>query len=206
MKTSSNTAAVDEQKRAAEEARQKEAARQARLDEGTERINAAFSDGGWQDKMFNNYKQAHSDYYQPQVEEQFAGAKKDLTYSLARSGMTRSSVANNELSDLFRQKTEQDASILSQADQGAASLKEQIAQSKQNSINQLYATEDPDIGANAALDNIRTIQSQAPPLQPLGTLFQVAQIGANNYDNAQYNRRYNNIVTGGSGNSSYVVR
>ncbi len=162
--------------------------------------------GAWQDDFFGNYKKAYNDFYQPQLQDKFKTATDNLTFDLARSGILRSQAAVDSQSDLVRQKAENEASLKSQADQGVAALQQRINSAKQNAINQLYSTENPDIGANSALSQIRTIQNEQPSYSPLGDIFKTAAVGMGNYQQGRNDRNYYNIITGGNRNAATTIR
>ena len=162
--------------------------------------------GAWQDDFFGNYKKSYNDYYQPQLADKFKTATDNLTFDLARSGILRSQAAVDSQTDLVRQKAENEASLKSQADQGVAALQQRINAAKQNAINQLYSTENPDIGANSALSQIRTIQGEQPSYSPLGDIFKTAAVGIGGYQQGQAARQYNNIITGGNRSAATTIR
>ena len=55
---------------------------------------------GFNDDFFNGRKQAYMDYADPQLEDQYGDANKQLTFSLARSGLLDSSARGEKLGDL----------------------------------------------------------------------------------------------------------
>lgn len=198
---SGNSEAVAEQRRAADEARVKEEERRTRLLAGTQAINRAF-DGGWQDSFFGNYRKAHEDVYLPEVEDKFNTAKDQLTFDLARSGLLRSTAAADAQADLLRQRADNEAAVRADADTRILALREQVNSDRQKAVNQLYATENPEIGANAALDSVRTIQSSSPGYSPLGDIFSVATKAVQNYQQGRNDRRFYDIVTAGTPKSN----
>nr|KAK0390243.1 hypothetical protein QR680_019392 [Steinernema hermaphroditum] len=159
----------------------------------------------WVDDLAGTYLTAYNDYYMPQLQNQYSEANKNLTYDLARTGLLRSSAAADTQSDLARQNAENTAMVKSQGDQGVAALKSKINSAKQNAINQLYSTENPEVAANQALSSIRTIQSEQPSYSPLGDIFKTAVVGMGGYSSGAADRRYNNIITGGNRKASSTV-
>ena len=67
--------------KSAEIARQEEAKRQARIAQGQRGIDSAFS--GFNDEFYGNYGKQYSDYYNPQLNDQYSDAVKRLTLQLA---------------------------------------------------------------------------------------------------------------------------
>jgi hypothetical protein len=150
--------------------------------------------GGINDEFYNKYKQSILDYYTPQVAEQYADAQKELTYRLARAGTLKSSAATENTADLAKQEKLNTGKVKTQADTAAGALKTRVAQEEQNAINQLYATENPDVAANTALASIRDITAETPDLTPLGEIFKIATIGSANalkgYMGEKYGQKY----------------
>ena len=83
----------------ANQARFDEQQRQDKIRAGTERIGGIF-DGQFNEPFFDSRRQAFLDYANPQLEDQYGDAQKELTYSLARSGLLDSSVRGEKMADL----------------------------------------------------------------------------------------------------------
>jgi hypothetical protein len=175
---SSNLAIVQQQQQEAADTRAKEAARQARLTQGVNAINSAFS--GFGDDYYNKYRQGVLDYYTPQVGDQYTKAKDKLTYDLARAGTLDSTMAATQQADLDKQNKLNMADIYNKADTGAANVRSRVATEKANATNQLYATEDPDVAANQATAAVRNISLDQPQLTALGDIFKTALVGGAN--------------------------
>jgi len=145
--------------------------------------------GGFDDKFYNEYGQAITDYYDPQVASQYDDAQRELTYRLARAGTLQSSAANTEVADLAQQNAVNMGAIANKADTAVGDLKAKVASEKQKAISQLYATENPDVAANQATAAVRDISLQQPDLSPLAQLFNIAAVGGANilrgYNNQQ---------------------
>lgn len=85
----------------------------------------------------------------PQLQEQYLGERKNLTYALANRGLSKSSAANEQFTNLGNEMTRQKQNIVNAGQQFANQLKQQIAQS-QVSLYQLGGT--PGTGStNAAM-------------------------------------------------------
>jgi hypothetical protein len=186
-------------KQQAEEAARKEAERQMRLTTGTKQINDIF--GGIGDGFYKKYQDAYLGYYQPQVNKQYNDARQKLTYDLARAGTLRSSVAGEKQGDLYEKKLDNDAMIRSQADAATGQLRNNVSDAKNTAITQLYATEDPTLASNIAVNSVRGLQGQTPKYDPLGELFNIAAIGAAGYLNAN-SQRASASTTGSVGSGS----
>ncbi len=159
----------------------------------------------WVDNLADTYLKAYNDYYMPQLNQQYTDANKNLTYDLARAGLLRSSAAADTQSDLARQNAENTAMVKSQGDQGVAALKQKINSAKQDAINQLYSTENPEVAANQALSSIRTIQNEQPNYSPLGDMFKTAVVGLGGYQSGASDRNYYNTITGANRKAASTV-
>ena len=99
------------------------------------------------------------------------------------------------------QNTLNKGQIESQIQDSLGGLRRQIAGDKSSLINQLYATENPEMAANEALSRVRTVSQQTPPLSPMGDLFKTATIGLGGaLSNA--NNPYNRVTNPGVGRTS----
>jgi hypothetical protein len=173
----SNNQMVQFEMQQAAEARQKEAERQARLEQGKSSIDAIFAGGGFDDAFYNKFKDASLGYTLPQLEDQYAKQKEQTTYDLARAGLLRSTAAGKAQADTEMQKATQEAAIRAQADQGVADLRKNVSGQQSAAVSQLYATEDPNVAANTAIQSVQQAQLSTPNLQPLGELFKPLVIG-----------------------------
>ena len=164
--------------------------------------------GGFDDAFYNKYKQSVLDYYQPQVDKQYADAKKQAVYGLGRSGNLISSAANDLNADLQRQNDINVAGIRNQADTAAGDLRSQVNTEEQKATSQLYATEDPEVAAQQSLASVRDISLQQPQMSPLSALFNVATIGGANvlkgYQGQQNLNAFTSSLPTGSRSSSIV--
>jgi hypothetical protein len=189
----SNDQQVQFEMQQAEQAKQTEAARQARLASGTQAVNDIFAGGNFNDAFYNKFNKAQLDYQEPQLQTQFDQSKKALTYQLANAGMLRSKAAADAAGLLEQQDLTGDAAIRASADQQTSGLRSNILNEKQGAINQLYSTEDPTIAANTATSMVQQGQIQTPNLNPLGAMFTPFLIGGANafaqgYQNYNYNQ------------------
>ena len=188
-------AQMNQEQEAAAQGRQQEEQRQGRLGEGVQAINRLFDpqaigDGtfsGFDDNFYNNYKKKYLDFYNPEVDKQYATAKERLAFQHADAGTFDSNTANKNFADLTEQYNVGKGQIASKADTAAGELKNQVGQQKNALINQLYSTENPDIATNTALNSVKTLQNTAPDLQPLGDIFKNLVVGGASAYNAYSN-------------------
>lgn len=200
-KSASRAAAAD-----AASARAAEEARQQRITAGTNQINDTFAQ--FDDAYFDGFKQAELDYYQPQLDNQFADAKKNLTFSLARAGTLNSSVAAEKQADLTTSYNDNLASILSQATANANAQRDRVASEKSSLVSMLNSTGNQTNAVNNALARSSAISAERPSYNPLGDMFGGAANGIGQYlQNQQAQNAYNNYRTsvGGTGSSSRIV-
>jgi hypothetical protein len=181
----------------AQQAREEENMRQQRLTQGRNLIDRQFQGLEKDPTFFNRYKQAVTDYYKPQITRQYADANKELTYRLADAGTLRSSAANDATADLNLQNDMNIAGMNAKADSAAADLRQRVASEKDSAINQLYATEDPSVASNTALNSIANIGVAKPDLSPLANLFNVATVGAANAMKSWQTAGVNSYAGGG---------
>jgi hypothetical protein len=136
--------------------------------------------GGFDDAFYDTYKNSITDYYDPQVADQYKKATDELTYRLARAGTSVSSAGDTQVADLAKQNTDNLVGIANKADTAVAAKKADVANAKSKAISQLYATENPDVAANQATAAVRDISPAATDLSPLAQLFNIAAVGGAN--------------------------
>jgi hypothetical protein len=192
-------------------AQQLEADRRSRLKQGMSRIDGAFK--GFDDNYYANFATANNEYNMPQAEKQYKDATDELTFRHARAGTLNSSMSATNTANLAKQNQLGRAQVLNMGDQAAANLRNRVASEKQAVMQQLYATEDPDMAANAALTGAKNIGQDQPSMSPLGALFSVPIVGASNfmqgYNTGQAYKAAgfggNSPSGGGFGNSSRFI-
>lgn len=173
----SNNQMVQFEMQQAQEAKDKENLRTARLDQGKGAIDTLFGADNFGDPFYNKYKQAEIDYTMPQLDTQYQTAKNNMTYDLARAGTLRSSAAGYAQGLLENQNAVNKAGVLAKADVDTAALRQSIASQQQQAYNQLYATEDPSVAANTAATSVGNAQLTQPNLTPLADAFKPVAIG-----------------------------
>ncbi|CAB4135530.1 hypothetical protein UFOVP291_35 [uncultured Caudovirales phage] len=152
----------------AAQARADEAARQARIKEGSANIDKNF--GGFNEAFYNQRAKAYTDYANPQLADQYAQTQRNLTYNLARQGLTASSEAARNAGELQRQYNDNRAQIAAQGLDAANQARGQVEQNRSELLAQLNATSDPAAAAASAV-NRAGILSQQSSFSPLGQLF-----------------------------------
>jgi hypothetical protein len=172
-----NSQMVNFEMQQAQQAADKEAARQQRLNTGTQQINDIFGNANFDQNFYDKYTKAITGYQMPQLQDQYTQAQNKLTYDLARAGTLNSTGAGYAQGLLAKQNLNEQASITAGADQQTSALRNQILNEKQTAINQLYSTEDPTIAANTASSMVAQNQITQPNLNPLGAIFTPLAVG-----------------------------
>ena len=152
----------------AEIARQEEAKRQARIAQGQQGIDSAFS--GFNDEFYGNYGKQYSDYYDPQLNDQYGDAVKRLTLQLAQTGNLTGSAGATQLSDLKKFYDTQKMSMTNQSLDAVNQLRGNIDQRKSQLYADNRAAADPGSAAAAAASAAQYLQPTAPT-SPLANVF-----------------------------------
>lgn len=181
----------------AAQARADEQARQARVRQGTTDINKTF-DTQFNPTFYSGRKQSYLDYANPQVEDQYGGAQRELTFALDRAGLLDSSVRGTKAADLQKKydltKQQVGDQALSYENQSKASVED----ARSNLIAMLNATGDAQGAANSAITRASAL-TQPAAFSPLTNLFadftstlgtQAALEKANYYSGGQTGGRY----------------
>lgn len=131
-------------------------------------VNSAFSQ--FDPSYFQNYQNAYTNYYQPQIQDQYHTAKDQLTAALSGAGTLESTVGADALANLARRSTDQTAQIAAQGAAASQSLQQNVAQQRASLLGQANASTDPSqIASNA---QAATTALQAPTtFAPLGNVF-----------------------------------
>lgn len=173
----SNNQMVQFEMQQAQEAKDKENKRLARLDQGKGAIDTLFGPDNFGDPFYDKYQKAELDYTLPQLQTQYDTAKTGMTYDLARAGTLRSTAAGYAQKLLENQNAVNEAGVRAKADTDTAALRQSIASQQQQAYNQLYATEDPTVAANTAATSVANAQLTQPNTGALGDLFKPVAIG-----------------------------
>lgn len=156
-------------KRAAAQQRADEEARQARIAQGRQSIDDTFN-STYNDDFFNNIGKTYTDYYNPQVDQQYEDAKKKLTFNLGRQGILGSTEAGDQFKKLEDKYGQERQNIANNALQAGQTARGNVEQQR----NQLYSinnsTADPAAAAASAQNALKNITTQ-PSLTSLGNLF-----------------------------------
>lgn len=195
----SNNQMVQFEMQQAQEAKDKENLRQARLNQGKTAIDTLFGPENFGDSFYNKYNQANLDYNLPQLSDQYDKSKMGLTYDLARAGTLRSTAAGYAQSLLEKQNAVNEAAVRAKADTDTSALRQSIASQQQQAYNQLYQTEDPTVAANTAATAVGNAQLSQPNIQPMQAMFTPIAIGLSSAVQAPYGQYSANQLMASSG-------
>lgn len=126
--------------------------------------------GGFTDDFYKGREKAYSNFATPQLEDQLAAARKQLTFALARSGTLNSSTRASKEAEL-----EKEAGVARQGIADAAlgvgnQARDAVESARSDLINTLTSTGDVDSAVRSAL--ARSSALSAPTqFSPLGSLF-----------------------------------
>ena len=153
---------------AAAERRAQEEARRAKIEQGTQGINAAFQ--AFDDPFFSGRQQAYIDYQTPFLQDQFSDAKRQLGLTLASSGQSQSSIAAKRFAGLTTDFDNARRQIFDQGRTIANQSRSEVENARSDLINQLNATADPETASGGAARRAEML-SQLPRFDPIGNVF-----------------------------------
>jgi hypothetical protein len=132
-------------------------------------------------KFYDQRRQAYIDNYTPQLAQQFADARNQLSFALARAGLLRSSVASDKVARLNADNAVQAGTIANKAEDSVSQLRTSVEDERANLINQLNVSADPAGTANLALARTQATASQPVSYSPLGDVFSGIASGIGNF-------------------------
>lgn len=189
---------------AADAARAEEQARQARVREGTAKINETF--GQFDDNFYNKRREDAASFYNPQFDQQYKDAKDKLTYWLDGSGTTNSSIRAQKEAELQREYDTNRRQVADNSMSYANNARNNVEGARSDLISMLNSSGDAQAAANSSLSRAAAL-TQADTYSPLGQLFSTFLSGigqqaqnerASALSNGQYGGRYNTGLFGPS--------
>lgn len=143
--------------------------RQNNIQSGTSAIDSIFGKQ-FDEPFFTNRRQAALDYYNPQLESQYADARKQLQFDLARSGGLDSSAAAQREAELSRKYGAGKQQIADQALSYETGARNNIENARAQLIQMLSSTGDAQGAVNSAQARLSSL-SAPDSYNPLGDLF-----------------------------------
>lgn len=187
-------------------ARQQAQEREARIGEGKQKIDEAFSI--FDPAYFDRFKNDYLSYYNPQVDEQFDDARKNLRYGLFRSGMQDSTPGQQKFGDLIEDYGNRRREVASKALEATNAIRSSVESNKGDLYQQNVAASDPSLASISATGRAGAL-STPPAFSPLANLFAGGINAGASYmagRNKALPRGYENAFSPKSGgSSSYVV-
>jgi hypothetical protein len=119
---------------------------------------------------YQNYRDAYTGYYLPQVQDQYGQAADQLTAALAGNGTLESTVGANALANLAKRNTDQVAAIENQADAAVTQQQSNVSGQKTALYNEANAAMDPTQIAGSAEANT-TALAAPQAYTPLSNVF-----------------------------------
>jgi len=160
------------QNRAMEEEYQRqlaeEEARQGRITQGKENIDAAFA--GYDDSFFNKAAADYMKFANPQIGDQYEDALRGLRQALARSGQLQSTERIRRENKLQKQVKAAELQAARKGEEIANTLRSNLADVKSNLLAQNASLADPTLIAATAANQIAA-KTQVPEYNPLTNLF-----------------------------------
>ena len=135
-------------------ARAREEARQLKIDNGIKAVNALF---GTADKN-NQYADHRTNIYdlnKTAIDDSYGDAQRNLTFSLARNGLSNSSIGADKKSDLLTNYNDNIQKANDMADSGMNSLKTNDERTRQNLVNSVQTGLDQTQAVSQALGNMQ---------------------------------------------------
>src|SRR5690606_5896761 len=146
-----------------------EAKRQKDIRQGTQRIDKIFGDQ-FTDDFFTGRQDAFTNYARPQLDDQFADARKKLTFALARSGTLDSTMRADKEAELQKLYDDSARNISDTALTQSNQARSDIEASRADLIKMLNSTGDVQGTVNSALTRAQALATPAAH-SPLGPLF-----------------------------------
>ena len=159
--------AAESEQRARDEA----AAREARIQEGQGKIDAAFAQ--YDQPYYDTYAKSITDLQRPQLDDQYGGARANLTAALADRGMLESTVGAQEFGKFGKIYADKAAEIAAQARDASLGLKGKIESQKSDLYALNRASADPSAISTQAIGQATALAAPSA-VSPIGAVFEGA--------------------------------
>jgi hypothetical protein len=162
------------------EMRDREDTRIAKVREGQAGIDTAFAQ--FDQPYFDKFKQTYTDYYNPQIADQYARAKDKMVATLAGRGTLESTVGAGKISDLAKTRAESETQVANQGVDAASQMRKQIDDTKGNLYTLNSSAADPAAVSARAVGAASAVTG--PSLSPLQNVFASALNTFNSFNKA----------------------
>lgn len=192
----------------ADDLKEQERLRQERITAGRGAIDAAFS--RFDDSYFGQFANDFTNYYNPQIDDQYGRAVGTTRAALKNRGIDQSTVAGGAFSDLMRDRTRARTEVANNAAAGASQLRGNVERTKTDLYGLNESAADP-AAANARATAEASAIVAPPNLSPISQVFAASMApvvaGVNAYRN-RAGTAYPGAPTGsyGSQGSGRVIR
>jgi len=153
---------------AAMQASQQEQQRQNKIRSGTAAIDNTF--GQFNDDFYKGRRDGFLNYAKPQLDDQYADTRKQLTYWLDGRGLLDSSVRAQKEAELQKKYDLNNRSVADQALDYENQTRNQVSEARSALVRDLQASGDAS-GVQQAATNRVTALSAQPTFSPLASLF-----------------------------------
>lgn len=151
------------------EARAAEARRENAINDGMNNINDVFR-ANFTPEFFTKRRQAYLDYAKPQLEDQYADTRKQLLFSLDRSGMLDSTARTQKEAELAKLYGQNTRSVSDAALNYENAARDNVTSAQSNLIGTVAQSGNANAAGQAAI-NQASVLSQPDVYSPLGQLF-----------------------------------
>lgn len=147
-----------------------EADRASQIKKGIALINERFRGFGKKSGYLDDYKQAYTDYYLPQLDDQYQEAQDQNLFALSDAGLLKSTARNKAFTDLAEDYELQKGGILNKAEIVAGDHRANINAERDSIINQLLASANPSVAAASARQSANALRASTPNFSPLAAV------------------------------------
>ena len=155
---------------------------------------------GYQPEFYDAREKAYTDYALPQLADQYQSARDNTIYGLSNTGLTGSTEATKAKFKLEKAMTSGKQNVANETINQSNKLREQVEQSRQQAIQQLYQTGDPTQALKTAINTSASFERPggfAPLAQGFGDVM-------NQFYIQKLLQGYQNPV-GGNNNPTYFA-
>ena len=161
--------------------------KRAAMSSGLDSIGKAFS--GFDDPYYKGLQDSYLAYANPQIERNQATAQTALRSALANKGKLHSSTDAAQQGEMATTYGGIFRDAQTKSLDYANSQRDSVNAAKNSSISQMYASESPDVGLQAASGAVGALKT-GPAFEPIsGLLNQAAKYATMDYNNSIYNNQ-----------------